>query len=134
MRRGGTTRLYTIAVVSEPAVGPHVTREPIGRNRLGWFARADFAIARGILSPLDLCRFYLIVSPPTARLHETVTRWFAARQHLQQPVGDDADNSAGHRHRAAADPPSGLHLSHHSTPPGCSSASAPEEFRGSRSA
>ena len=47
--------------------------QPAGMVR----ARADFAIAREILSPLDLCRFHLIVSPPTARLHETVTRWFA---------------------------------------------------------
>jgi DNA-binding transcriptional LysR family regulator len=75
-----------IAVVSEPAVGPHVTREPIGRNRLGWFARADFAIARELLSPLDLCRFHLIISPPTARLHETVTRWFAEAGALPQRV------------------------------------------------
>ena len=75
-----------IAVVSEPAVGAHVTREPIGRNRLGWFARADFALAREILTPLDLCRFHLIVSPPTARLHETVTRWFAEAGALPQRV------------------------------------------------
>jgi DNA-binding transcriptional LysR family regulator len=75
-----------IAVVSEPNVGPHVKREPIGRNRLGWFARADFPIGREILAPLDLCRFHLIVSPPTARLYETVTRWFAEAGALPQRV------------------------------------------------
>jgi DNA-binding transcriptional LysR family regulator len=66
-----------IAVVSEPAVGPHVRTEPIGRNRLAWFARADFELARAVLSPADLCQFHLVVSPATAQLHATVTQWFA---------------------------------------------------------
>src|SRR5438477_12836039 len=66
-----------IAIVSEPAVGPHVRQEPIGSNRLGWFAAIDFELARGVLSPADLCQFHLIVSPPTAQLHATVTKWFA---------------------------------------------------------
>jgi DNA-binding transcriptional LysR family regulator len=66
-----------IAIVSEPKVGSHVRLEPIGRNRLGWFASADFDLARGVLSPADLCQFHLIVSPATAQLHATATRWFA---------------------------------------------------------
>jgi DNA-binding transcriptional LysR family regulator len=66
-----------IAVVSEPKVGAHVRLEPIGRNRLGWFASADFDLARGTLSPADLCQFHLIVSPATAQLHATATQWFA---------------------------------------------------------
>jgi DNA-binding transcriptional LysR family regulator len=66
-----------IAIVSEPAVGPHVRQEPIGKNKLGWFASSDFELARDVLSPSDLCQFHLIVSPPTARLHATVTKWFA---------------------------------------------------------
>src|SRR5262249_4615380 len=66
-----------IAVVSEPAVGAHVRTEPIGRNRLGWFARADFELARATLSPADLCQFHLVVSPATATLPATVTRWFS---------------------------------------------------------
>jgi DNA-binding transcriptional LysR family regulator len=73
-------RELDIAVVSEPAVGAHVKLEPIGKNTLGWFARSDFELARGvrgILSPRDLCQFHLIVSPPTAQLHATVSRWFA---------------------------------------------------------
>ena len=65
-----------IAIVSEPSVGPHVRQEPIGVNRLGWFAGSGFEIPRGVLTPQDLCRFHLIVSPPTARLHATVTKWF----------------------------------------------------------
>ena len=75
-----------IAVVSEPAVDAHVTQESIGRNRLGWFASADFAIRREVLSPLDLCPFHLVVSPPTARLYTTVTRWFAEAGALPQRV------------------------------------------------
>ena len=66
-----------IAIVSEPTVGPHVRREPIGSNPLGWFAAIDFELARGVLSPADLGQFHLIVSPPTAQLHSTVTKWFA---------------------------------------------------------
>src|SRR5436190_12484072 len=52
------------AIVSEPTVGPHVHREPIGTNRLGWFASIDSELARDVLSPADLCQFHLIVSPP----------------------------------------------------------------------
>jgi DNA-binding transcriptional LysR family regulator len=70
-------RELDIAIVSEPSVGSHVKQEPIGVNRLGWFAGADFEIARGVLTPHDLCRFHLIVSPATARLHATATKWFA---------------------------------------------------------
>jgi DNA-binding transcriptional LysR family regulator len=75
-----------IAVVSEPTVGEQVRQEPIGRNKLGWFARADFVLARDVLTPLDLCQFHLIVSPPTARLHTTVTKWFAEAAALPQRV------------------------------------------------
>lgn len=66
-----------IAIVSEPSVGAHVHQEPIGQNRLGWFAGIDFELAREVLSPADLCQFHLIVSPPTAKLHSTVNKWFA---------------------------------------------------------
>ena len=65
-----------IAIVSEPKVGAHVRLEPIGRNPLGWFARADVDLPRGVLTPADLCEFHLIVSPATAQLHATATRWF----------------------------------------------------------
>jgi DNA-binding transcriptional LysR family regulator len=39
-----------------------------------------------VLSPLDLCQFHLIISPPTARLHRTVTKWFAEAAALPQRV------------------------------------------------
>jgi DNA-binding transcriptional LysR family regulator len=67
-----------IAIVSEPKVGAHVRLEPIGRNRLSWYAGADVELARKIMSPADLSQFHLIVSPSTAQLHATVMRWFAA--------------------------------------------------------
>ena len=66
-----------IAIVSEPKVGPHVRMEPIGRNKLGWFAAADFDVPRGVLSPIDLSQFHLVVSPVTAQLHATATQWFS---------------------------------------------------------
>lgn len=37
-----------------------------------------------MLSPLDLCQYHLVVSPPTARLYTTVTRWFAEAGALPQ--------------------------------------------------
>jgi DNA-binding transcriptional LysR family regulator len=70
-------RELDIAIVSEPTAGPHVHCEPIGHNRLAWFASADFELARDTLSPADLCQLHLIVSPPTAHLHSTVSKWFA---------------------------------------------------------
>ncbi|MEO6749334.1 MAG: LysR family transcriptional regulator [Casimicrobiaceae bacterium] len=70
-------RELDIAVVSEPDVGAHVKLEPIGRNTLGWYARADIKLARGVHSPADLCQFHLVVSPPSAQLHATAGRWFA---------------------------------------------------------
>ncbi len=66
-----------IAVVSEPEVGAHVRLEPLGNNKMGWFARADFKLARGVLSPADLAQYHLIVSPPPARLHSTAMKWFS---------------------------------------------------------
>ncbi len=65
-----------LAVVSEPSVGAHVHKEPIGDNKLGWFAAIGFELARKTLSPTDLCQFHLIVSPPTAKLHGTANKWF----------------------------------------------------------
>ena len=70
-------RKLDIAVVSEPIVEPHVHARPIGTNQLGWVASAKFDISQAVLSPQDLCRHHLIISPPTARLHITATKWFA---------------------------------------------------------
>ncbi|HMK78840.1 MAG TPA: LysR family transcriptional regulator [Xanthobacteraceae bacterium] len=70
-------RKLDIAVVSEPVVEPHVHARPIGTNQLGWVASARFDIAQTVLSPQDLARHHLIISPPTARLHLTATSWFA---------------------------------------------------------
>ncbi|MFI5013690.1 MAG: LysR family transcriptional regulator [Hyphomicrobiales bacterium] len=69
-------RKLDIAVVSEPAVEPHVHRQPIGTNQLGWVASTKLVISQAVLSPQDLCRYHLIISPPTARLHATATNWF----------------------------------------------------------
>jgi DNA-binding transcriptional LysR family regulator len=33
-----------LAIVSEPTVGAHVRQEPIGTNKLGWFAAIDFEL------------------------------------------------------------------------------------------
>ena len=70
-------RKLDIAVVSEPVVEPHVDSRPIGTNQLGWVASAKLDISQAVLSPQDLCRHHLIISPPTARLHTTATNWFA---------------------------------------------------------
>jgi DNA-binding transcriptional LysR family regulator len=69
-------RKLDIAVVSEPVVEPYVHARPIGTNQLGWVASARFDISQAVLSPHDLCRHHLIISPPSARLHITATNWF----------------------------------------------------------
>lgn len=66
-----------VAIVSEAPVKGHVTQEYIGRNRFGWFAHAGFPLAREVLTPSDLASLHLVISPPTARLHTTVMKWFA---------------------------------------------------------
>jgi DNA-binding transcriptional LysR family regulator len=66
-----------VAIVSEARVEGHVKQEYIGRNRMGWFAHEGFAGARDIRSPADLAALHLIISPPSAKLHATVMKWFA---------------------------------------------------------
>jgi len=67
-----------LAVVSEPSVAEHVRQEPLGKNEFGWFTNAAFELPRRVLSPSDLRQYHLIVPPPPARLHSTVTQWFAS--------------------------------------------------------
>jgi DNA-binding transcriptional LysR family regulator len=66
-----------IAVVSEPNVAEHVRQEPLGKNEFGWFTNTAFNLPRRVLSPSDLRQYHLIVPPPPARLHSTVSQWFA---------------------------------------------------------
>jgi DNA-binding transcriptional LysR family regulator len=66
-----------IAVVSEPSVAAHVSQEPLGRNEFAWFASRSLAVPRRTLVPADLQPHQLIVPPPPARLHATVSKWFA---------------------------------------------------------
>ena len=70
-------RKLDIAIVSQPDLEPHVQAQPIGVNEMGWIAGRQMAIAPGILSPADLARLPLTISPPTARLHATAMAWFA---------------------------------------------------------
>ncbi len=65
-----------LAVISDPQVGEHVRREPIGTNQHGWFVSTGYDIEDKLLTPADLCSHHLIVTPPPARLYTTVTRWF----------------------------------------------------------
>jgi len=66
-----------VAIVSEAQVEGHVKQEYIGKNRMGWFVHEDFPAARDIRSPADLAALHLIISPPSAKLHATVMKWFA---------------------------------------------------------
>jgi len=66
-----------IAVVSEPAVAPHVSQMPLGVNAFGWFASASVTLPRRTFAPADLEQYQLLVPPPPARLHATVMKWFA---------------------------------------------------------
>ncbi|HMN78922.1 MAG TPA: LysR family transcriptional regulator [Burkholderiaceae bacterium] len=69
-------RELDVAIVSEPEVGADLTREPVGRSRLGWFARADHPLGRAPLTPADLARQHLMLLPEGSRLHTTVMKWF----------------------------------------------------------
>ncbi len=66
-----------VAVMSEPAVGDDVRREPLGTNELTWYVSPDSNIPLGTLSPADLCAHHLIIPPPPARIYTTAMRWFS---------------------------------------------------------
>ncbi|WP_306222860.1 LysR family transcriptional regulator [Bosea beijingensis] len=66
-----------LAVISEAGVASHVHRVPVGRNELAWMASGDIELPSGPLTPAQIAAHHLIVSPQTARLHTTMTNWFA---------------------------------------------------------
>lgn len=70
-------RELDIAIVANPQVQAHVSEEPAGWSRLGWFAKGDFYPGRDVLSPADLAQYHLMISPPSSRMHGTIGRWFA---------------------------------------------------------
>jgi DNA-binding transcriptional LysR family regulator len=70
-------RKLDVAIVSQPDLEPHVQAQPIGVNEFGWIAGSRMPIAAGMLSPADLSRLPLTISPPSARLHATAMTWFA---------------------------------------------------------
>jgi DNA-binding transcriptional LysR family regulator len=65
-----------IAVVSEPTVAPHVSQEALGVNGFGWFSSTSLTLPRRTFTATDLAQYQLLVPPPPARLHATVTKWF----------------------------------------------------------
>jgi DNA-binding transcriptional LysR family regulator len=70
-------RKLDVGIVSHPDLEPHVDSQYIGTNEFGWIARADLPVPPGVLSPLDLSRLHLTISPDSARLHATAAAWFA---------------------------------------------------------
>lgn len=70
-------RKLDIGIVSQPDIEPHVQAQPIGVNRLGWFAGPGITVSRKALTAAALARFHLTISPPSARLHATAMSWFA---------------------------------------------------------
>ena len=73
-----------LAVTSEYRMAEHVHRERIGLNRHGWFASASMPIGDDVLSPADLAKLPLIITPPPARQNASVMQWF--RQAGTTPV------------------------------------------------
>lgn len=71
-------RALDIAIIAEPSVGRHVTQIPVGLSRPAWFAASRLPLPRGRLSASQLAEHHLMVSPPPARAHTTVTRWLQA--------------------------------------------------------
>lgn len=70
-------RTLDIAVVAEPKLEPHVAQVPVGVSRVAWFAHGGFKAPRGALTPQQLAHHHLMLSPPSARAHATVMRWFS---------------------------------------------------------
>jgi DNA-binding transcriptional LysR family regulator len=70
-------RKLDVGIVSQPDIEPHVQAQPIGVNRLGWFAGPGITVPRKALTPAALARFHVTISPPSARLHATAMTWFA---------------------------------------------------------
>lgn len=70
-------RKLDVAIVSQPDLEPHVDAQAIGINEFGWIAHTDMPVPPGVLSPADLARMHVTISPPSARLHATAMAWFA---------------------------------------------------------
>lgn len=66
-----------LAVISEPHVGNHIHRVPIGRNEFAWVVNSEMDLPAGILTPAQLAAYHIIVSPQRAKLYTTMTNWFA---------------------------------------------------------
>lgn len=79
-------RKLDIGIVSQPDIEPHVHAQPIGINRLGWFAGPTVVLSRMALTPRALAGFHLTISPATARLHGTAMGWFAQADVTPQRV------------------------------------------------
>jgi DNA-binding transcriptional LysR family regulator len=69
-------RELDVALVAEPAMESHVDEVPVGVSRLLWFAAAPWALPADPMTPRQLARHHLMIAPPSARMHGTVTRWF----------------------------------------------------------
>lgn len=71
------TQGLDIAIAYEPAVGPRVKQESLGRCEFVWAAAMSYPLPRRTLPPDELCRHHLIVPPPPAPLNDAVRKWFA---------------------------------------------------------
>jgi DNA-binding transcriptional LysR family regulator len=85
-------RELDIAIVAEPAVAEHVEQVNVGVSRVAWFASADYPLPRGPVTAQQLAQHHLMIAPPSARQHATVTRWFAQAQ--AQPARVSTCNNA----------------------------------------
>lgn len=70
-------RKLDVAIVSQPDLEPHVHAQPIGVNEFGWIAGMRMSVPAGVLTPADLSRLPIMISPSSARLHATTMTWFA---------------------------------------------------------
>ncbi|MEJ1975607.1 MAG: LysR family transcriptional regulator [Acetobacteraceae bacterium] len=70
-------RKLDVGIVSHPDLEPHVAAQPLGVNEFAWIASAAVEVPPGALTPADVARLHLAISPPSARLHATAMAWFA---------------------------------------------------------
>ena len=65
-----------VAILADPDVGPPIKLTPIGRNPLAWFGAPALAPA-GEVTPADLAKFRLLLTPELGHKSAVVTEWFA---------------------------------------------------------
>ena len=66
-----------IAIAYEPAVGPRVKQETLGRCEFVWIASGSYPLGPKALTLEELGKHHLIVPPAPSPLHDAIRKWFS---------------------------------------------------------